>query len=266
MKKLILFFFYLIFSNFSQAQTFELKDSIFLEFNHEITDFQTDDFNSIYYIRNFSELNKIDFKTQKRITYSNQTILENLNTQNILQITLNSGIFNILVLDNHLNLVQDPIQFPLDGSFLPTLTALVDNNYLWGFDPTLQRLVLWNYQEKKIHRQSVILSEKTEDSYFLDLIYASQNIYLLGSTKILQFDEFANLKSIIPFQKYDQLSQSGDFIYFSSDNNLFCLNLNSKEIISIPEIHDFDYFAVNKNFLFVLKNKVVYIYPLPNQV
>src|SRR5690606_30139439 len=126
---------------------------------------------SMYYIRNFSELNKIDYRTQKRESFSNQSILEDLNTQNVLQISLKSGIFNLVVLDNQLNLVHDPIQFPIDGSFMPTLTALVDNSYLWGYDPVLQRLVLWNYRDRKTIRQSVILNEKTGDDYFSDLIY-----------------------------------------------------------------------------------------------
>src|SRR5690606_41754763 len=55
----------------------------------------------------------------------------------------------ILVLDNQLNKVQDRIEFPIETNFSPTLIALVDNNYLWGYDPVLQRLVLWNYRDKK---------------------------------------------------------------------------------------------------------------------
>src|SRR5690606_14274108 len=120
------------------------------ETRDSITDFSADDFNNIYYIRNFSELNKIDFRTKRKKSFSNQTLLENLNSQNVLQITVKSAFFNLLVLDNHLNLVQDKITFPIERNFSPTLTDLVDNNYLWGYDPVLQRLVLWNYQEKKI--------------------------------------------------------------------------------------------------------------------
>src|SRR5690606_18924065 len=98
----------------------------------------------------------------------------------------------ILVLDNQLNKVQDPIEFPIETNFSPTLIALVDNNYLWGYDPVLQRLVLWSYSDKKAIRQSVILSEKTGDEFYSDLIYQDNKIFLAGYHKILGFDEYAN--------------------------------------------------------------------------
>lgn len=263
MKNFVHILVFIFFIPLTFAQSGKAIDSIRLDGNDIITDFGTDDFNSIYYIRNFAELNKIDYRTQKRESFSNQSILENLNTQNVLQISLKSGIFNLVVLDNQLNLVHDPIQFPIDGSFMPTLTSLVDNSYLWGYDPVLQRLVLWNYRDRKIIRQSVILNDKTGDNYFSDLIYTYNRMYLISQTKILQFDEYANLESVIPFQAYNQIIYKDNAFYFSTEDGMYQLNLKTKEKVKIPLDSDFDYFSINKNFLFVLKNKVVYIYNLP---
>lgn len=244
----------------SFGQKLKLVDSISIESRDSITDFEADDFHNVYYIRNFTELNKIDFQTRKRKTYSNQTVLENLNTQNILQITLKSALFNLLVLDNQLNQVQDLIEFPIETNFSPTLSALVDNNFLWGYDPVLQRLVLWNYRDKKAIRQSVILTEKTGDEFYSDLIYHQNKIYLIGFTKILRFDEYANLETVIPFQEFEQIYFQNENFYFSHKKKLFRLNLKSKEKEEIEAPQSFDYFSVNNRFLFVLKGRVVYLY------
>lgn len=257
--------FFLLGYSFLCAQKWTKIDSIQIESKDSLTDFSVDDFHNIYYIRNFSELNKIDFYTRKRKTYSNHQILENLNTQNVLQITLKSGFFNLLVLDNQLNPVQDLIEFPIETNFSPTLTALVDNNYVWGYDPVLQRLVLWNYRDKKAIRQSVILSEKTGDEYFSEMVYHQNKIYLMGHTKCLVFDEYANLTTVIPFQKFEQLYLVGNHIYFSDDKKIYQFDHSTKSIQEINIPHGFEYFAINNKYLFVLTNKVVYLYEFQKQ-
>lgn len=246
--------------SFLFSQTLEIIDSLKLESRDSITDFGTDDFNNIYFIRNFNELNKIELRTGERKTFSNHTVLEDLNTQNILQITLKSGFFKLLVLDNQLNKVQDEIEFPVETNFSPTLTALVDNNYLWGYDPVLQRLVLWNYRDKKAMRQSVILSEKTGDEFYSELIYHQNKIYLIGFKKILKFDEYANLETVIPFREFDQIYLQENKIYYSFENQLFKLDLKTQNMSEIDLNKRFDYFSINNRYLFVLKGKVVYIY------
>src|SRR5690554_1580742 len=157
--------------DFGLAQELVTVDSIRLETDGQITDFGTDDFNNIYFIKNSTELNKIDFKTREIKRFSNRNILENLNTQNMLQLTLTSGFFNLLILDNQLNPIQDPIDLNSNSDFSPTLTALVDNNYIWGYDQALQRLVLWNYRENKIMRQSTILNDRNSSEFFSELVY-----------------------------------------------------------------------------------------------
>ncbi len=242
------------------AQDFTFKDSLILETQDTISDFSVDDFNNIYYIRNFSELNKIDFRTGIKKSFSNQSALENLNTQNVLQITVKSSLFSLLILDNQLNLFQDAIRFPIENNFSPTLVALVDNNYLWGYDPVLQRLILWNYQENKVFRQSVILSEKTGDEFYSDLFYKRDKIYLIGTNKILVFDEFANLKEVIPFQEFNQIEIGDEFIYYNREKQLYRMNLRSKETSEVKLNVSVDYFSTNSRHLFVLDDKVVYIY------
>lgn len=260
MKNLLESLLLLLLFQFGFAQDHILKDSLSIETKDTITDFSVDDFNHIYYIRNFSELNKIDFKTKEKKSFSNQSVLENLNTQNSLQITVKSSLFSLLILDNHLNLIQDPIRFPIENNFTPTLVALVDNNYLWGYDPVLQRLILWNYQENKIWKQSVILSEKAGDEFYSDLIYKKDKIYLVGTQKILVFDDYANLKEVIPFQEFSQIEIGDEFMYFTKNKQLYKMNLRSKEQSEVKINIPADYFSTNSRHLFVLHNKVVYIY------
>lgn len=242
------------------SQEFLLKDSLKIESKDTITDFSVDDFGSIYYVRNFSELNKIDAKTQKKKSFSNQSVLENLNTQNSLQVTVKSSLFSLIILDNQLNLFRDPIRFPIENNFTPTLVTLVDNNYLWGYDPVLQRLILWNYQENKVLRQSVILSEKAGDEFYSEVIFKRDKIYLVGTSKILVFDDFANLKEVIPFQKSEQIEIGEEFIYFTQSKQLYRMHLRSKEISEVKTNTTVDYFSTNSRHLFVLNGKVVYLY------
>ncbi|MGB3453714.1 MAG: hypothetical protein WBA59_07790 [Moheibacter sp.] len=239
-------------------------DSIRLEADGEITDFGTDDFNNIYFIRNSTELNKIEFQTKKRKSFSNRNILEELNTQNILQLSLKSGFFNLLILDNQLNPVQDPIPLNSSAAFSPTLTAPVDNNFLWGYDPVIQRLLLWNYREKKIVRQSMILNDRDAAEFFTKLIYYSNKIYLAGNGRILKFDEFANLEKVIPIGEYEQLFVIENYIFYSKDGEISRLDQKTNLSEKIAETDGFDFFSLNKSYLFVLKDKVVYLYDSQN--
>jgi len=265
LKKILLFFWLLGNSHLILAQEFILRDSLVLNTQDSITDFSADDFNHLYYIRNFSELIKINTQTGEKNSFSNQAVLEKLNAQNTLQITVKSSLFSILILDNRLNLFQDAIRFPVGSNFSPTLTALVDNNYLWGYDPVLQRLILWNYHEKKVFRQSVILNEKTADEYYSELIYAKDKIYLAGPNKILVFDEFANLKESIPFREFKQIEVENGMLYFTHNQTLYRMNLRFKEIMEIETHTPVDYFSINSRSLIVLNGKVVYIYDSQNK-
>ncbi|MDD3772910.1 MAG: hypothetical protein PHC38_09690 [Weeksellaceae bacterium] len=248
--------------NFSFGQKLQVFDSIQLNRNGQITDFATDEFNGIYFIQNSMELNKIDFKTKKISTFSNRTVLEDLNTQNVLQITVKSGFFKLLLLDNQLNIVQDAVSLIESPDFSPILTALVDTNYLWGYDPVLQRLVLWNYREKTIFRQSVILNDKTSEEFFSELIYDKGKIYLVGKNKILKFDDYANLKKVIPISSHTQIQILSDWAYYTNEGELFSLNLKTEKLEKLEITKNFDYFSINPSYLFVLKDKLVYIYPL----
>lgn len=247
---------------FLAAQQWALIDSIQLDPNDLITDFDSDDFNNLYYVRNYSELVKIDADHQKRTQFSNRNLLEQLNVQNILQITLRSGLFNLLILDNHLNLVQDPIQFPIEGNFSPTLTALVDNNFLWGFDPVLQKLVLWNYQEQHITRQSTLLSGKTQHGHFSHLFYQNNQIYLVSADSILQFDEYAVLEKIYPIPKFDQITLKNHIFYYSAADKLFQFALADQSTTALNLDRSLDFFSINLPYLFGSKAGVIYIYKI----
>lgn len=250
--------------NFCFSQELKPIDSIQIETDGRITDFGSDDFNNIYFIKNSIELNKIDFQTRKRKRFSNQNILEDLNTRNILQLTLKSGIFNLLILDNQLNQTEDLVRFPIESDFSPSLITLVDNNYLWGYDPVLQRLILWNFREKKIYRQSTILNNKSSAEFYSKLIYDSHKIYLIGPDEILCFDEFANLEKVIPFEEFDQLFIKNKYAYYSKNNLIYRKELGSATDSELIFDQDIDYFSLNKQYLFVLKDKVVYLYDSQN--
>lgn len=260
----IIFLFLVFGMNLLSAQHLSPIDSIRLDFDGHITDFGTDDFNNIYFIKNSIELNKIDLKTAIKKTFSNRNVLEDLNTQNILQLTLKSGFFNLLILDSQLNPIQDPISLNSSADFSPALISLVDNNYLWGYDPILQRLILWNYREKKIVRQSMILSNQSASEFFSKLIYDSNSIYLVGNDKILKFDEFANLNKVIPIEAHNHLLILGKFAFYSKDGEILRLDLKTDQTETIASIGTFDFFSLNKSYLFVLKNKVVYLYKPQN--
>ena len=261
MKSYFILFYTTMAFGFCLAQKLIPVDTIALNINGKITDFGADDFHSVYYILNSTELNKLDLKTAKKSNFTNHTVLEDLNTQNVLQISLKSGFFNLLLLDNQLNLLQDPIALFEDSNFSPTLTAVVDTNYLWGYDPVIQRLILWNFRERNIYRQSVILTDKATDGYFSDLIYDKGKVYLIGINKILEFDEYANLNRFIAINpEFEQIQIKDQSVYYSIKGELFKLNLISETIEEIEVISGFDYFSTNTTDLFVLKDKLIYIY------
>ncbi|MGB7498800.1 MAG: hypothetical protein WA897_02800 [Moheibacter sp.] len=264
MKNIFRILIFVLVCNSGFGQELIPVDSIRLKTDGEITDFGTDDFNNIYLIRNSTELNKIDFRTKKRKNFSNRNILEELNTQNVLQLSLKSGFFNLLILDNQLNPIQDPIPLNSTADFSPTLTAPVDNNFLWAYDPVAQRLLLWNYREKKIVGQSMILNNSSAAEYFTKLIYCSNKIYLAGHGRILKFEEFANLEKVIPIGEYEQLFVIENYIFYSKDGEIYSLNQKTNLSDRIVKTDGFDFFSLNKSYLFVLKDKVVYLYDSQN--
>src|SRR5690625_6888302 len=109
MKSYFILFYTTLAFGFCLAQKLTPIDTIALNINGKITDFGADDFHSVYYILNSTELNKLDLKTAKKSNFTNHTVLEDLNTQKVLQISLKSGFLNLLLLNIQLNLLQDPI-------------------------------------------------------------------------------------------------------------------------------------------------------------
>lgn len=246
------------------AQQPEASDTVRLEAAGEITGFDTDDFNNIYYIRNSTEFNKIEIKTGNRLSFSNRSILESPDVRNLLRITLRSDFFSLIILDNRLNPIMDPIKLDSNPDFSPTLTAVTDNNYLWGYDPVLQRLLFWNYRESKLVRQSMILNAKDSAEFFSALYYDSNRIFLAGTDSLLIFDEFANLQKKIGLPKYIQLEVYDNRVFYSTDEGIYRLDPDTGTGKKLIPADKFDFFSINKSYLFVLKDKVVYLYDSQN--
>ena len=133
----------------------ELKDSIILN-QQPISELSTDELGNLYYIQSNKFLTKIE-ASKKSKSFSNQSILDHLNVQSSLLLTILSNHNQLILLDNQLNKIQDPIEL-YSNEYYINFPKVLDNNFLIGYDVFSNKLVQLNYQLNKIINTSPILT------------------------------------------------------------------------------------------------------------
>ncbi len=236
------------------------KDSVVYLFKDSISDFSVDSFNQPYFVINDEYLYSIKDKNPLPFSHSNRLQIQNLNTKNPFLINYTTSLYQLYFLDNELNPTKSAISLISTKTFDPNLIAVVDNNWLWGYDRITQKLVLWDYTYQKVLQETVQIQPKDSSETFTDLMYDNGKLYLISNERILRFNRFGQLTRTYPFKEHHQVKWYKNYVLFSQNNKLFAQNLNDNTITPLPLKSAVDFFDLNGNTLFVLHKKVVYIY------
>ncbi|WP_406684934.1 hypothetical protein N1F78_04210 [Seonamhaeicola sp. MEBiC1930] len=249
MKNAILFFWLLPFSIYSQD---------IIETTHiKTTDFNTnkivaiDNFGTIYHLNNNTFYKK---STSNTISYNNLQLGEvtTANAFNPLKINLFYRDFNtVIILDNRLAEIFK-IDFN-DRQPYKNVTHLSNgfDNTIWIFNQDTQQLELYNHKNNTTQARSLPIQNKV-----LDLKSNYNQVWLLTSAYILEYNYFGNLISKTPNTGYTKLEENNGNLLLLKDNKLFYLKNNSDKAIpiSLPNLLIKQFFVTNET-LYIYQNQ-----------
>ena len=252
------FFTFLLFglSSIVSAQ-FELKDSVFFDFKN-ISHLKVNEVGDVFFINNEKDLIKID--QHKKITRFPLTkLVSHLDTTLTLKTAVLYNYQELIILDDQLKPIQDPINLNSYEIF-PTAITLSDSQNLWYFDPIEQRLVQWNYQIKKTISRSNPIEFKSNDSVIQSIYQIKNRLFIKSENCIYEYDLFGNFKAIQKLPNHISYSYYSRYILLKSDSDFKRMDLLNKEISLLDNFFYGKDFIMNEEQLFVINDKVMYIY------
>ena len=248
-------FLFLLFQ-WANAQ-FELKDSILLPFS-SISHLQKNGKNEVVFIANNNTL--ITINEDHKITNKPlKKIVSHLDTNLSLRTSIVYNYQELEILDDKLNPIQDHINLN-QYNIYPSAITVTDSQFLWYFDPIEQRLYQWNYQLKSIINKSNILHFKDDDTVIEKIHIVKNRIFLKGKNWIYEFDYFGNIKSQFNLGEHTNYCFSKENLHLLTEKNIKSINLLNSSISSTDNFFNVKDFIMDEDQLFVIKDKVMYIY------
>jgi hypothetical protein len=248
MKNTLYIIFCLIFSQcFTQKSvSIELLDETKFKAN---SIFGIDTFGTTYY----SDKNESFYKksADTTISYANFQLgkIASANTFNPLKINLFYRDFNtVVILDNRLAEIEK-IDFNTTREYKNI--ALVSTGYdntLWLFNQDLQLLELYDFINKNTRVKTVPVQSQA-----LDLKSDYNYVYLLTENYLYVYSYFGSLIHKIENTGFTEMAFSKAYLVLKSENKLFLLAKNSKELLAL-ETEDL---LINQ---FLVTNETLYIY------
>lgn len=243
-------FYLIIFCSFyglsQESVTAELKETSNIKVEQI---FGVDTFGTLYYSDQSASFYKKTADTI--ISYANFQLgkITSANTFNPLKINLFYQDFNtVIILDNRLaEITKIDFNTITDYKNVSLVSTGYDNT-IWVFNQDLQRLELYDYLNNKtriktVPIQSEVIALKSDYNY----------CYLLTETFIYVYNYSGSLLRKIPSRDIREMAFSKANLVLKSDNQLFLLPKNSKELKSIKGLD----LLINQ---FLVTNETLYIY------
>lgn len=238
------------------AQPFLLTDSLVLP-PTPLIDLQTNSSNAFLYRDNQAVYRWT--QDEKNINYQSNGFITQLDASNPLRTYLFTDYNQLIILDQHLNLIQSPIPVQVPNA-MPLALKVVDNQYLWFYNSLEENIIYYNYQLQKVILKTKNVAFKSEDQSIVKIHNDRQLLYLMAQQTIYTYDDLGNFRERIPFNSTRVHQFLGHFLYFIEGDTLKSLNLRTHEITSLQNFYSIKYFTMSPSHLFVLTNKVAYIY------
>ena len=196
-----------------------------------------DEFENLYFIKHNTLFKK---SVQETVNYSNVSLgeISSVDIHNPFKIILFYRDYNsAIVLDNKLNELTDKIDFTGNTLFNNVqLMSHSSENNLWLFADD-NKLHLYNFQNKseKIQTQPITFYQDNFIPRSLKSTY--KNAWVLGSTGVIQINEYGNFISFYKDDSIDFISTYLKGFIFVKDASFFYLKNNN----IVPVLIEFDH-------------------------
>jgi hypothetical protein len=172
--------------------------------------FSTDHLGNIYTIIG-DEIRLVDRTGRKLMSYSNplQGKIKTIDTFNPMRILLHHDLFfSISFLDNQLNPNRSVFEPSQHGYMDVQLVSSMDNDRIWFYDQTLDRLILWHLgREQEMATSLTITQLLRKESQPARLISRMDRTYLLiPGAGIMEFNQLG------AFIKIHRVGDIGDYL------------------------------------------------------
>lgn len=238
------------------AQEFQRMDSVSLPASSP-QELQANSANSLFY-RDQQVIYQINRNAPPR-SYKTTGFITQLDATNPLRVYAFVDYRDLVILDQHLVPIQSPIKLQ-DHSIVPLSLKVVDNQYLWLYNSLEENLVYYNYQLQKVILKSKNIAFKDDDQSITAIHSYKNQLFLLSQKTIYVYDDLGNFRTRIPFDARKTHQFLGKHLYYLNEENLERLDITTHEISSVQNFYSIKYFTMSPLQLFVLTDKVMYIY------
>ncbi|MCH8554858.1 MAG: hypothetical protein LAT76_06850 [Schleiferiaceae bacterium] len=248
------------------AQQLVLEQTITQE---TISFFSTNHLGQIYSI-NQNEIQLYDAKGVKIASYSDPISgnIRFIDAFNPLQVLLFfDAFFTIQFLDNQLNPTQEVIRLDEYGFIDAQLASSVDQDQIWFYDQSLDRLIKWSVGNASETARTLTLSQLIkENTEPVKLLSRMDRVFLLIPEKgVLIFDQFGGFIKYVRLPKIaDQLQIKNELLIFNEDNDLVKFNYKTLQEWRLPLPEGTEQFRLEGDRLYTLRNNKISIYKIIN--
>lgn len=240
------------------------------ELDYKADFFTSDQLGNLYFIKN-TELQKVDFETNRGGSYSN-TLSGNISTVDVsdpFRILLFYKDFNkIVFLDKNLSEIISPIILDDLGYYNVLSVCQSVNGGFWLFDQSLSQLVYIDKNlntVKKSSQLSDLLRQNIEQKQVF-MLEKNDYIYLgINGEGVLLFDNYGTYLKTFPLLNSGVFQVSNGIISYYKEGKLFFYNTNNftENHITLPK-HDCKQVRIENKRLFMQTKEKIFIYQLNN--
>jgi len=262
MKKLIiLLLLTYCFGAFSQS-----KFELIKEYDYSYPQFSTDPLGNIYFINN-AELIKIDFRTNQKVSYSNNLSgkISSIDVSDPFRIVLYNKVFNkISFLDNRLAEITSTISINDLDYYNVAAVCQSNSGGFWIFDQNLDELIYFNQNLEQQKKSSQISSLFDPEKELGEIFMLEKNDYIYLGIKdqgVLLFDVYGTYIKSFPISDIEHFQVVDNKIIYYKMGKLRLYNTQTFTLkdLDLPIDNALDVrFEQNKIFILTMEKVVIY--------
>jgi hypothetical protein len=229
--------------------------------------FSTDHLGNVYTIIG-DEIQMRDPSGKKLWSYSDplQGKIRSIDTFNPMRVLLHhDSFFSISFLDNRLNPnrgIFEPVNY---GYWDVQLVSSIDEDRVWFYDQTLDRLVLWNLSREAEEATSLTITQLLrKESQPVRLISRMDRVFLLvPGTGVMIFSQFgAYIKTHLVEDISDYLQIRNRVLFYRVDNTLVKFHLDTFESAALELPGNPDQIRIENHRLFARYGEVIKVFEI----
>ncbi len=232
--------------------------------------FRVDPLGFIYTVE-AGKIRKHDIKSNRKYEYGHLTSghIYSVDATDPFRTLLFYKDFNsIEFLDRNLTLLASPVQLDDLGYYNVAAVCTSVNGGFWLFDQTLNQLVYISKDLNAVKKSAKLsdMFDQNTDQEQVFMLEKNDYIYLgIKNEGILLFDHYGTYLKTFPIKNISSFQITNETITYFKNGDLYFYNTSnySEEKLELPDM-DHRQVILEKNELFILSKKKLYIYKLNN--